>query len=358
MWKSVATTAALVLAAGLCRADKPFTDSRDRFKLTLPPGWELAPQPGDTEGMVFRRRAGDVPGIVSVKVSLATATDAHGVVMDKRVKPFEREIGYDKLQEGEAKVGDFRALRRVHTVFLNGDSELKRYSVDHVLLAYGNAHYIHFETAEGHYKDFQRDLDAMLRTYAPLAGRATYAAVVGRWQQVGGGEGPALVLAPDQFFELGARNGTYRADGKRLTFIETLGQEQFRYLVDEDVLTLQGDRLKEPVSYRRDRAGVRMSRKSDEEQEADARRALKITRELVVGAWVVAEGGDAFEMLLSEGGAFRFGPMTGRYTLKDNLLSVESASGVRVTYHLSHDGKRLRMMGGDLDKPLVLERRQ
>ena len=350
---------AVLGSAGPVAADgRAFTDSRDRFKLQLPSGWSLAPQPGDTEGMVFRRKAGDVPGIVAVKVSRAAASDSHVSVMDKRCRAFQREIGFERLTEGEAMMGDLRALRRVHTVFLNGDDRLKRYSVDHVLMAYGYAHYIHFETANGSYKTFQRDLEQILQSYRPMAGKRLYARLIGGWRAVGGADASVLELRADQFFSQGSRTGTWRADGKRVTFTEALNSEQFRYLVDDDLLTLHSERMPEPVSYQRVTGSQTVSMLSDEERAAQERREMKITRKLVVGTWVVVEGGDAHELMLSEGGAMRFGPMSGRYTLRDNLVTIESVTGVRITYTLQFDGKRLKMTGGDLDRPLLLERRQ
>ncbi|MBI5495564.1 MAG: hypothetical protein HY904_11120 [Deltaproteobacteria bacterium] len=351
--------AAALLAAGTAHADKVYKDARDRFRLTLPTGWELTPMPGDTEGMVFRRRVGDVPGILSVKVAPATPSDTHTSVMDARTRSFQRELGYDRQTELEVKVANLKALRRTHTVFLNGDENIKRYAVDHVVFAYGYAHYVHFETADGHYPSFTKDLQALLASYQPLAGRKLYEPLIGRWQMVGGpaGDGGALTLNADQFFQLGTRSGLWRADGKRLMLTEPLGTETFRYIVDDQVLTLQSDTLKEPVSYRRAAGGPKVA-EDDDVARARANRALKMSQEQVVGSWMVVEGGDSFEMSLTESGAFRFGPMGGRYELKGNMLSVESNSGVRVTYYLTFDGKRLRMSGGDLDRPLVLERRQ
>jgi hypothetical protein len=337
---------------------RAFKDARDRFKLSLPPGWELTPQPGDTEGMVFRRKSGNVPGILAVRVGPTTASDTLTSVMNVRGRPFERELGYDRLSEAEGRVGaDLRALRRVHTVFLNGDSQIKRYGVDHVVFAYGHAHFIHFETAEGHYPTFARDVEAILRSYQPLAGRKVYAPVLGRWRMAGG-DGTELTLADDQFFTLGKRVGVYRVDGVRLTFQEQLGQETFRYSVAEEALSLQNDNLGQPMVFRRaaDAPGG-ADDPDDEETKAKARRALKVTDQLLVGVWAVVQGGDAHEMAFSESGAFRFGPMSGRFRLKGNLLTVESSTGTAVTYHVGYDGKRIRLSGGDLDQPLVLERR-
>jgi len=345
-----------VLSAAVALADKPFTDSRDRFKLTLPTAWELTPMPGDTEGMVFRRKVGDVPGILAVKVAAVSPADNHTTIMDVRTRPFQRELGYDRQTELNVKLGELNALRRTHTVFLNGDSELKRYAVDHVVFAYGHAHFIHFETADGHYASFQKDLAAILASYTPLAGRKLYQPVMGRWQLVGSSDATLLALGADQFFTMGPKTGTYRVDGKRLILQDGLGTETYRYLVDAEVLSIHNDNLKEPLSFKRVSAAARTG--DDEESKANARRALKVSLETVVGSWVVVEGGDAFEMALGESGAFRFGPMGGRYELKGNLLSVESSTGVRVTYYLTFDGRRLRMSGGDLDKPLLLERRQ
>lgn len=347
----------LLLCAAAAHADgKPFKDSRDRFKLNLPPGWELTPQPGDTEGMVFRRKAGAVPGIVAVRVAAATAADSRSSVMDARCRSFERELGYDRLNDNDVKIGGMRALRRAHTVFLNGDSQLRRHSVDHVLLSFGHAHYIHFETAEGSYATFAKDLEAILASYQPVAGRKLYAQVLGSWRLAGSGDAVELNLGEDQTFTLGKRSGLYRVDGLRLVLQEALGQETYRYTIAEDVLRLTSDNLAEPLNFRRQGSGA-AAPANDDDARAQARRALKVTEQVLVGSWVVVEGGDSHEMVLSEGGAVRFGPMSGRYRLKGNLLTIESASGVAVTYHVSFDGKRLHLSGGDLDRPLVLERR-
>ncbi|MEW5855176.1 MAG: hypothetical protein AB2A00_40745 [Myxococcota bacterium] len=349
---------ALGVATGARADGRAFTDSRDRFRLDLPPGWELAPQPGDTEGMVFRRKSGAVPAIVAVRVAALGKEDNHVSVMDARGRSFERELGYERLGELEARVGELRALRRTHTVTLNGDDQIKRFSVDHVLLSFGHAHYIHFETAEGHYPEFQRDLESILRSYRPLVGRKLYEPVVGRWRMVGGAAGAELVLSPDQQFTMGQRAGLYRVDGVRLVLQDALGKETYKYLASDEVLTLHNDNLTEPMSFRRVEQSAATAEPGDsEEAQAKARRALKVTQQLLVGRWVVVEGGDAHEMVLSEGGAMRFGPMSGRFRLKGNLLTVESSTGVSITYVVTYDGKRIRLTGGDLDRPLVLERR-
>lgn len=356
--RSVIAASLLAMLPGAALADgKLFTDSRDRFQLSLPPGWELTPRPGDTEGMCFRRKGRDIPANLCVRVDALSPADNAATVMGSRNRMFERDLGYDKLAEAEVRFGDLRFLRRVHTAAINGDLEIKRYSVDHVLLAYGFAHYVHLETREGHYPEFSKDLESILKSYIPIAGRKLYQPLIGRWQMAGAAQPLDLTLAPDQYFTLGNRTGLYRVDGRRLILTEPLGQESYKYTVQDDFLTLQGDG-REAMSFRRGVGGPGTKEEDSEEARAKGRRALKVTRELVVGSWVVVEGGDSFEMVLAESGSMRFGPMNGRYELKGNLLTIESVTGVRVTYHLSYDGKRLRMTGGDLDKALVMERRQ
>jgi len=353
----VAVLAALSATSPVRAEGKLFTDARDRFQLSLPSGWELTPRAGDTEGMCFRRKGREIPANMCVRVDALGLSDTPASIMNARGRMFEREMGYDKMAEAEVRFGDLRYLRRVHTAAINGDTELKRYSVDHVLLAYGNAHYIHLETRDGHYPQYAKDLEAVLKSYIPMAGKKLYQPVVGRWEMSGGAQPLDLVLAPDQFFTMGTRSGLYRIDGRRLTLTEALGTETFKYMLQDDQLTLQPDH-RDALTFRRGVGGPSSKEEDSEEGQAKARRALKITREVIVGTWVVVEGGDGFEMVLTDSGSMRFGPMNGRFELKNNLLSIESVTGVRVTYHVSYDGKRIKMTGGDLDKALVLERRQ
>jgi len=322
-----------------------YEDSKGRFALMLPLGWELAPMPGDIAGMMFRRSIGDVPAMFRAAVEPVRDSDALASALDRLTTTFAQEIGYRKLTDLPAKVAGMPALRRAHSAFLSGNDKIVRYAVDTVVIAYGYVHFLHFETTENAYPSFKGDLDKLLESYRPLAGRKSYGPLLGDWELVSSRTGLRLSLGPDLGFVLGDKKGRYRADGTRLTFIQPEGRETFEYSVSESTLLVRNENLSDPMTYRR---------VGQQQPDLVAVPPASVAERSVVGNWRVVDGD--LTLKLSPSGAVQFGPLSGRYRLKGALLTIESAAGIEMTYHYSINAGRLTLSGGDLEQPLVLQR--
>ncbi|MBN2360695.1 MAG: hypothetical protein JXR83_14665 [Deltaproteobacteria bacterium] len=322
-----------------------YEDTKGRFALDLPLGWNLAPMPGDLKGMMFRRDIGDVPALFHAAVEGVRDSDTLESALDRLTSEFAQEIGYRKLTDLQVKVAGLPALRRTHSAFLSGNDKIVRYSVDTVLIAYGHVHFLHFETAENAYPSFKGDLDKLLGSFRPLVGRKVYGPLLGDWELVSSRSGLRLSLAADLSFVLGDKRGRYRADGTRLTFIQADGRETFDYAVSESSLVVRNDNLSDPMTYRR---------VGQQRPDLVAVPPASAAERSIVGAWRVVDGD--ITLRLSPSGAVQFGPLSGRYRIKGALLTIESAAGVEMTYHYSIHAGRLTLSGGDLEQPLVLQR--
>lgn len=322
-----------------------FVDAKQRFSLRLPHGWELAPMPGDLHGMMFRRKIGEVPALFRAHVEKARDDDTLFLATDRLTRDFSQEIGYRKLTDLPTKVQGIDGLRRTHSVFLSGDRSVVRYAVDTVVLAFGYVHFLHFETTESSFASFKADLDSLLASYRPLVGRKVYQPLLGDWDLIGASQPLRLSLRSDLSYALGERRGHFRADGSRLTFISAEGRETFDYEAGQSSLVVRNDNLGGPMAYRR--AG------NPEPDLADVP-VDKSARPTLVGRWKVVD--DELELVLSPSGSVQFGPLSGHYRVKGALLTITSAAGVEMTYHTSLHAGRLTLSGGDLDRPLLLER--
>ena len=321
-----------------------YVDTKKRFSLQMPHGWSLAPMPGDLSGMLFRRVIRDTPALFHVSVAKVRDKDSLKSAMQRLTKDFAGEIGYRKLGDLPVELDGLSAMRRTHSVMLNGDQHLLRYAVDTVLIAYGYVHLLHFETTEKSFALFRDDLQAFLARYHALAGRSLYQRLVGDWRAVANPD-LQFKLGADLLYQLGSHHGYFRANGKRLTLISPEGRESFRYQLSEDNLVLHNKNLGSPLVYRRSAAmTASLTALTGPARDDDG----------LVGRWRVLDSD--LQLILSPSGAVKFGPLSGRYKIKDHLLSITSASGVEVTYHFALRSGRLSLSGGDLDKTLVLQR--
>ncbi len=322
-----------------------YLDTKKRFSLVMPHGWSLAPMPGDLSGMLFRRVIRDTPALFHVGVQKVPDGDKLSSAMQRLTRDFAGEIGYRKLGDAPVQINGLPALRRTHTVMLNGDRHMLRYAVDTVLIAYGYVHLLHFETTEKSFALFHEDLNAFLAHYQARAGRSLYHDLIGDWQALANPD-LSLQLGADLHYRLGSHQGRFRANGKRLTLISSEGRETFRYQLSEDSLVLRSKNLGSPMVYRRSgTAGASFVALAGPGKNDTG----------LVGRWQVLDSD--LQLVLSPSGAVQFGPLSGRYKVKGQLLSITSVSGVEVTYHFALRGGRLSLSGGDLDKTLMLQRR-
>lgn len=328
---------------------KPYTDTKKRFALDMPTGWQLAPMPGDTAGMMFRREIDGVPGILRVSVRSVVTGENVRDALDRFEAPFRAEIGYQAGADIPTSIGLFPGMRRNFTVFANGDSRTVRSVEVHIVQAFGSVHQIHFETLESSRSIFARDVEKFLASYEPLIGQGIYAPLVGTWR---GENTPDLILSEDGRFILDKINGTFAADGGVMVLRLPDGQESYRYKVDGNVLILSSNNLGIKTYKRSGKALYSVPSKET------ATPAGAPKREELLGRWRVMNvaSTEVYVLHLAPSGAVSFGPLSGQFRYERGLLTITSTAGETVTYHVSMQKGRLRMGGGDLDKELELMR--
>jgi len=346
-WLVVCT--ALVWSSGVDakKDSRKYVDTQERFSLVMPSGWVLAPMPGDTRGMAFRKDIGEAFALMRVSVQKARRGDTNVKVAERALQPFKGEIGYRNIEASKTSVGPFEGERRRFSVYANGDKNTQR-SIELVsVLAFGYVHVLHFEALEKDASRFQRDKDRFVASYVPRAGRGRYANLVGNWRSE---SGPALYLGEDQRFELGPLKGTFLADGGSLMLSLEDGEERYRYQLRGNALTLDSPNLETPMVYTR--AGSSAFASKPERKKVKRR----LMRSDVIGRWRVVDGesSDGLVMVLAQSGSIAFGGLSGRWTFKKGLLKVNSTAGQSVTYSLSRAKGGLLLEGGDLERAMRL----
>lgn len=341
----------VTLSAAVPAFAKPYEDTKKRFQLELEPGWALAPLPGDTLGMVFRKKIEGAPASLRVMVRVQKPNETTKTVLDQLEEGFKAEIGYRPGGDLPSNVGMLPAVRRTLTVYASGDRETVRAIELHVLFAFGHIHVLHFETLEKKRGVYTRDLDRMLASYVPLAGRGVYAPLAGTWINTAGG--PDLVLEEDGRFKMGPLSGGYSADGARLVMNVAQGSEAYRYLQNANLLTLSSPNLGGDLVFKR--SGAQRVKIDDGKKPAVTG---PLTREQLIGTWKVldSEGTDPLVLHLAASGSVAFGGLSGRWRYATGRLTITSTANVEITYSASLTEGRLVLGGGDLDKELTLAR--
>ena len=340
-----------MLLATTSATAKPYVDTKKRFSIELAAGWQLAPLPGDTQGMVFRKFVDGVPGSLRVSVQPAVAGQTLKQTLDAAEGPLRAEIGFSSLGETPARIGAAEGLRRKLTVYASGDKSTVRGVELYVLHAWGQAHVLHFETLEKKRGAFTRDLDRMLASYVALAGKDAYAPLAGLWINTAGG--PDLTLEDSGEFTMGPLNGGWRTDGGALELRISQGAEKYRYVLAGDALTLSSPNLGGDLVFRRSTA-----KGTNKDVEPAVRPAGPLTREELIGSWKVIDQATTapLQLVLAASGSVAFGPLSGSWRYASGRLTITSTAGVTITYAASMNEGKLTLSGGDLDKELLLER--
>ncbi len=346
---ALALLCALALPA-LPAGAKPYVDTRKRFQLEPAVGWELAPMPGDTTGMNFRKKVDGVPGLLHVGVAPLSPGQTVKQTLDSAEQPFKVEIGFNPGVDVPVAVGAFTGTRRTLSVFASGDRSTVRAVELYAIHAYGFAHVLHFETLEKKRSSFTRDLDRMLASYVALIGKDIAAPLGGQWLNTGGG--PDLSLDESGEFKMGPLNGGWRSDGGVIELKIAQGSEKYRYALNGDTLTLSSPNLDEDLVFRR--SGSKKAARDP----APVRAAGPVTREELIGSWKVIDQAstEPLRLVLSPSGSVAFGPLAGRWRFATGRLTITSTAGATITYAASLSDGKLVMSGGDLDKDLQLER--
>jgi hypothetical protein len=338
------------------KASAAFVDTQKRFSIVPAAGWKPTPLPGDSGGMIFRKKIGGVPASLSVRLLPTKPGQTPAATLDAFDDLFQSEIGYNPGEDTETVIGGFPGTKRTLSVFASGDEKLIRAVELYVVHAFGFAHIIHFETVEKQRKKFARDLDRMLAGYRPLVGREIAAPLVGKWTNTGGG--PDLTLDESGSFRMGPLAGGWQSDGGMIELRIPQGFERYRYDVSPKTLTLTSPNLGDkPQVFQR----------SGEQKFVDDKVVVavgegqELTREQLIGTWrTLDERGDVDKdgivLQLAASGSVSFGPLSGRWRFQTGRLTVTSTSNVTITYAAGINQGDLVLSGGDLDNELTLQK--
>jgi hypothetical protein len=346
--------AVLVTATSAWAAPKgPYTDTKKRFEISLAGGWELAPLPGDGFGMNFRRIVAGVPASLHVMVEKAGPGQTVQQTLDKAEAGFKAEIGYNPGTDVPVTIGAMSGVRRSLSVFASGDRTTVRSVELYVLHAFGHAHVLHFETLEKSRGTFTRDLDRMLASYVPMAGRELVAPLSGVWLNTGGG--PDLTLDDSGAFRMGPLSGGWQADGGRLVLQIPSGAERYQYVQSGDTLTLSSPNLGGDLVFRRSSNGAA---KRVPDGPVKPVRSGAVTREELIGTWSVLDQAatEPLTLQLASSGSVAFGGLSGRWRFSTGRLTITSTQGSTITYAASMTNGHLVLSGGDLDKEITFDR--
>ena len=329
---------------------KTYVDTKERFEIELPADWRLAPVPLDTSGMVFKKDVDLSPGLMRVQVApwtLGNSSEAH---LAQVMAPFKTEIGFYQKSSRLKNRGGWTRHHVSFSMFANGDARLVRQAQLEMIIAYGHVYVIYFECLEKGWKFFSNDVRRMQKSFQPKLNAETYAGLTGEWADVT--DGKSLVLTRNNQFEMSHLKGAYAVDGGQLILSLPQGQERFRYELKKNRLWLFNSNLNEPQVFR----PVSLLKTQNKAVAVSSDRAQPITLMRLYGKWRVVDQAltDPLTLFLSPTGSMAFGPMNGRWTYENYRLTLVSVSGVQRTYHLSLDGDRIRMSGGDLEKEVIL----
>ena len=350
---SVTTTAQAASPPGSRKGT--YTDTKKRFEISVAAGWELAPLPGDGFGMNFRRIVGGVPASLHVMVEKAGPGQTVQQTLEKVDAGFKAEIGYNPGTDVPVTIGASNGVRRSLSVFASGDRSTVRGVELYVLHAFGYAHVLHFETLEPSRKTFARDLDRMLASYVPMAGRDLVAPLGGVWLNTGGG--PDLTLDDSGAFRMGPLSGGWQADGGRLVLQIPSGAERYQYVHSGDTLTLSSPNLGGDLVFRRSSTNSGSSRPGTDAPPRPVRSGA-VTREELIGTWTVVDQAatEALTLQLASSGSVAFGGLSGRWRFSTGRLTITSTQGSTITYAASMTNGQLVLSGGDLDREVTLDR--
>jgi hypothetical protein len=329
---------------------KPYVDTKKRFQLEPAAGWELAPIPGDTTGMNFKKKVDGVPGLFHVAVEALAPGQTPKQTLEKKEAPFKNEIGFNPGTDIPVDIGGFAGTRRSLSVFASGDRKTVRAVELYVVHAFGFAHVLHFETLEKQRGSFTRDIDRMLASYQPLVGKDIAAPLAGLWINTGGG--PDLTLEESSEFHMGPLNGGWQSDGGKIVLKIAQGAETYRYVLNGDTLTLSSPNLGEDLVFRRS------TTKRAAKEAPKVRPPGPLTREELIGSWRVIDQAatEPLKLQLAPSGTVAFGPLSGSWRFSTGRLTITSTAGATITYAASMTDGKLVLSGGDLDQDATFER--
>src|ERR1044071_5649442 len=100
-----------------------YDDTKHRFCIHLESGWQLAPMPGDTSGMIFKKVVDGVPGILRVSIRDIKAGETPKQTLDDEEAGAKAELGYKAGSDTPTSIGLLPRTRRTFSVFASGDGQ-------------------------------------------------------------------------------------------------------------------------------------------------------------------------------------------------------------------------------------------
>ncbi len=328
---------AAIISVLITAAAAPYTDTQQRFSLTLPEGWGLAPRFGQTEGMRFSRKLADRHGAGQVFIGIE-AREQVGVSEWIRSSSQNLTAAGHKVRPSDSQVGG-RPSRRVRAV--KGRAVIR---CDYLPAGA----WVFRLCVQGTRRDLrlvESDVKVMLQSFrpkvgadpsadvpiAPLAPTPIAAPLLGRFKS---DAGSILQLHRDGRFALGPAEGVFEAQDDLLVLITAKGKRiEFRYVLSRGTLTLTSSRLGKPAVYQRIKA-----------------RASADPIELT-GTW----GGAGTKLVLKPDGNFTLGAHEGKWVAEGDKLRLRRRSGEVVSYKYRLSSEGLALSGGDLDDVIRLK---
>ncbi|MCK6552920.1 hypothetical protein L6R52_44260, partial [Myxococcota bacterium] len=350
----------------------PYEDTRRRFSLELPSGWGLAPQFGDTSGMVFQKkvvaRRATTLAILVVRLDDYAATDVtdYANKMEAELKGLP---GYKRIAERSALVGGKPALVRELRVLASKEPKIEKTIVAHFVEASGHHYMLHFESTSADLHRFQDDLAAILASFRPqlvasaprepigraeLDPRGPAPNLAGRWMN---DDGLVLVLGGDGSFALAEASGRYEIkDGALTLIIPGQGRESFTFTHDDvaGTLTLASANLGDPMVYRRIKGGAPTPPPRTEPKKSAPGLPPAIAE--LVARWTTPTPSGPLVMELRGDRTFTMGKMVGQWDATLDRLTLTRGGEELVSYRYRWSGDQLALTGGDLEEEVVFQR--
>ncbi len=247
----------LVLALSL---GVQYEDIHQRFTVDLPDQWQLAPMPGDTGGVTFRRTREQALAIVSIRV-----TEVKKISLDAYAKSIvaqtEKQKSYRRLAAGIDKLAGVSAYRHRYALDIDEEGKMKKTAEDRMVVINGIGYVIHAESLEQTFDSFAMDFTHFIDTFRPAGqqgpsqAQQTNAArlvLVGIWRMEDD-RNTVLQLNPNGTMAMAGLTGMYRIEGTKLLMQIAGGQsETFTWSLTDDTLTLTAPQLgSDPIRYKK-----------------------------------------------------------------------------------------------------------
>ena len=235
--------AALNLAAA-------YNDIHERFTVDLPAEWQLAPMPGDTGGVTFRRVREKTLAIVSIRV-VAVKSVTLDAYVKRLVDGSSKEQGYRPISGDNDTLAGQPAYKRKFGLDVDKEGKIKKIVEERIVVVNGFGYILHTESLDSTFDSFADDFKHFADTFQPKSGEtggttvmaAQRSAIVGIWRMESEPT-TTLVLNPNGSLTMGNLQGQYRVEGNKL-IVQLNGsvQETFTWRKMGDSLTLSSQAL-------------------------------------------------------------------------------------------------------------------